>query len=145
MATPERASPGRPIAEFLDLERYVRLLTADSHPAEMVLQCICTCGAVVFRLEGDPERGCLRRICAACHQGAFIGDSEERWDRAQPQPCLCRCGSETFLAGVGFSFRADGDVMWLTVGVCCTRCRLLGTPADWKVDYSPTDHLLQQV
>jgi hypothetical protein len=145
LATPERASRGRAGAQFADLERYVRLVTADTYPAEMLVQAVCACGGSVFHLEGDAEAGCMRRICVACRARAFICDSGDRWARARPQPCPCRCGSQTFLVGVGFSFRADGDVMWLTVGICCTRCQLLGTPADWHVDYSPTDHLLEQV
>lgn len=141
-----RPSGGRrPVADFSDLERYIRLVTADTYPAEMVVQCRCTCGGTVFRLAGDPEVGCVERTCVACGVAAYVCDSADRWPSAQPTPCTCLCGATTFLAGVGFAFRADGDVMWITVGVCCTRCGLLGTPADWKVDYTPTDHLLRQV
>jgi hypothetical protein len=144
VAAAQKVARGRPVADFADLTRYVRLVTADTYPVEMIVQSVCPCGGTVFRLEGDPEAGCMRRACTECHTSAFICDSGDRWEPARPEPCVCLCEGKTFLVGVGYSFRADGDVMWITVGVCCARCGLVGTPADWKVDYTPTDHLLQQ-
>jgi hypothetical protein len=37
--------------------------------------------------------------------------------------------------------RDNGDVRWITVGERCLACGILGAAIDWKVDYSPTDHL----
>jgi hypothetical protein len=54
----------------------------------------------------------------------------------------CPCGDEAFEVGVAFSLREDGDVRWITVGGLCVACGVLGAYADWKIDYSPTDHLL---
>jgi hypothetical protein len=144
LPAPQKTSRSRAAADFADLSRYVRLVTADTYPAEMIVQCVCACGETAFRLHGDPEVGCIRRTCVACRVSAFVCDSADRWSAARPDPCTCLCGNKSFLVGVGFSFRADGDVNWVTIGVCCARCGLVGTPADWKVDYAPTDHLLQQ-
>jgi hypothetical protein len=133
-------------ADFADLAEYLREYTADGYPAEEVVPCVCTCGHTVFRLEGDQNEGCVRRTCAACGAQAFIADSGEAWDEADPVKLTCRpCRGRWFEVGVAFSRGQDGDVRWITVGVRCVRCGVLGSFADWKIDYSPTDHLLRQV
>jgi hypothetical protein len=75
----------------------------------------------------------------------FIGDSAELWDEADPKKCVCPCKADRFEIGVGFSLRQDGEVKWITVGERCLKCGVLGSFADWTVDYSPTHHLLDQV
>lgn len=47
-----------------------------------------------------------------------------------------------FTVGVGFALRDDGDVRWISIGLLCVQDGTLGVYADWKIDYSPTDHLL---
>jgi hypothetical protein len=129
--------------DFSDLAEYIRIYTEDGYPAEKIIQCKCQCGAGVFRLEADPDEGCAKRICAACGSEAFVCDSEEYWDDAEPIRCVCPCGGELFELGVGFSFREDGDVKWITVGERCVSCGALGSFVDWKIDYGPTEHLFE--
>ena len=131
--------------EFDDLATYLREFTAQGYPAGPVAQSTCECGRRVFRLELDDEEGCARRTCSTCGRAAFIADSAEYWDEADPGDAQCRCGEEGFEVGVAFSLRDDGDVRWITVGGRCVACGLLGAYADWKIDYSPTDHLLTAV
>jgi hypothetical protein len=131
--------------DFADVVQYIRLYTEVGYPAGRVLQSVCTCGHTLFRLHGDPDQGCARRTCGACGRKAFICDSGEFWDEAEPVVCVCPCRGRLFEVGVGFSFRADGDVRWITVGQRCATCRVLGSFVDWKIDYGPTAHLLQQV
>jgi hypothetical protein len=96
-------------------------------------------------LEADQEEGCARRICSACVQSEFIGDSAEVWEEAEPEKCICPCKGDQFEIGIAFSRRADGEVRWMTVGERCIRCGVLGSCVDWKIDYAPSQHLLTQV
>jgi hypothetical protein len=127
---------------FDDLVTYLREVTADSHPAGPVVQSTCECGGRLFTLEADADEGCARRTCTSCGRVAPIADSAEYWDDAEPEAVQCPCGEDAFETGVAIALREDGDVRWITVGVRCVACGVLGAPVDWKIDYSPTDHLL---
>ena len=131
--------------EFDDLAIYLREFTAQSYPADHVAQSTCECGGRVFAVELDDDEGCARRTCTSCGHGVFIADSAEYWDEADPGEARCPCGEEGFEVGVAFSLRKNGEVRWITVGGRCVACGVLGAYADWKIDYSPTDHLLTAV
>jgi hypothetical protein len=128
--------------EFKDLVTYLREVTAESYPAGPVVQSTCECGAQVFTLEADADEGCAARTCTSCGRVAFIADSADYWDDAEPGEVQCPCGQGAFELGVAFAQRHNSDVRWITVGVRCLVCGVLGSPVDWKIDYSPTDHLL---
>jgi ribosomal protein S27AE len=131
--------------DFADLAEYLRGFTADGYPADEIVQSVCTCGHTRFRVEGDPNEGCARRTCAACGAQTFIADSGEYWDEAEPVKLSCRpCRGRIFEVGVAFSKRENGDVKWITLGERCVRCGVLGSFVEWKIDYSPTDHLLSR-
>jgi hypothetical protein len=132
-------------SEFADIEEYLRIYTADAYPASDIVQSVCNCGHTVFRVEGDRDQGCVRRTCAACKTSAFICDSGEYWDEAEPTKLSCRpCRGRQFEVGVAFSRHEDGDVRWITTGERCVKCGVLGSFVEWKIDYSPTEHLLAQ-
>ncbi len=96
-------------------------------------------------MEGDQTQGCARRKCVSCGEEHFICDSGEYWDDAAPEEFACpRCAGEAFEVAVGFSFRQDEEVRWVTVGGRCPNCGVLGVYADWKIDYSPSRELLTQ-
>ena len=131
---------------FDDLADFVRQFTGKQYPAERVIHSTCSsCGKSAFTLKLDGEEGCAERRCVECGQTAFIGDSEEFWSDAQPGDAACPCGHGIFEIGVGFALHPDGDVRWNTVGGRCTTCGILGVYVDWKIDYSPTEHLLSAV
>ena len=127
--------------EFRDIDEYLRALTASGYPVSEVVQSKCSCGGTVFSLLRDEEEGCAQRLCRACGERAFIADSAEIWDEAEPAPAVCPCGSKYAELGVGFSNRRDGEIQWVTVGQRCVQCGVLGSFVDWKIDYAPTDHL----
>jgi hypothetical protein len=133
-----------PESGFVALAEYIRAITEAGYPARVVLQSACTCRGTHFRLEADETEGCARRICVDCGAEAFIGDSEEYWNESEPESARCACGGDAFQVAVGFSFREDDEIQWLTLGTRCTRCGLLDSPADWKIDYAPTDHLFEK-
>jgi len=130
--------------EFVDLASYLREVTEETNPTRVVLESTCGCRATAFLLEADAAEGCARRVCQACGAEAFLGDSEEFWSQAEPEQVRCDCDAEVFEIGVGYSFRADDEVSWLTVGSRCLACGLMTTPVDWKIDYAPTEHLFEK-
>lgn len=132
--------------DFGDLTQYLNEYTAANYPAGRIERAVCgACGGTEFRLSLDDEVGCAQRSCVACDASAFLGDSEEYWDDADPDDAACPCSGEQFGVGVALSLRDDGDVRWITVGGRCAACGVLGVYTDWKIDYSPTDHLFAAV
>jgi hypothetical protein len=128
-----------------DLVEYLERYTAEGYPATDVRESVCgTCGGRVFGLRADQDEGCARRTCRACGNQTFLVDSDEYWSDAAPKTCRCPCKSLDFNIAVGFSFRDDGSVRWVTVGERCVKCGVLGSFVDWKIDYSPTVHLLDR-
>jgi hypothetical protein len=126
-----------------DLAEYLRELTADGYPADTIRASACaSCGGTVFGLRGDRDEGSVMRLCRRCGTEAFIADSEDTWANARPRWCKCPCGSDDFAVAVGFSLREGGDVRWVTVGNRCAKCGILGSFADWRVNYGPSDHLI---
>lgn len=98
----------------------------------------------MFGLRLDDEEGCAQRCCTRCGASSFLADSAEHWKEADPGDAQCPCGAEVFELGIAFSLRDDGDIRWVSIGARCVACGGLGTYVDWKVDYSPTDHLLNE-
>lgn len=131
-------------SSFVELAEHVRAITEGGYPARVVLQSTCACRGSIFRLSADEDEGCAQRTCVACGAESFIGDSDEFWEDAEPEHVECECGADEFEVAVGFSFREDEEVRWLTVGARCTACGLMSSPADWKIDYAPTDHLFER-
>jgi hypothetical protein len=131
--------------DFDALAEYLRVLTQDEYSVDRVLEPKCSCGGATFRLVCDQDEGVARRACVRCGTEAFIADSEDYAADADLQPVSCVCGGAEFQLAVGFAFREGGDVRWITLGLRCVQCGVLGSPADWKIDYSPTDHLLAQI
>lgn len=103
------------------------------------------CDGRVFLVFVDDVEGGAERECTGCGSRAFIADSAEFWEDADPGAAGCPCGSEEFEAAVAFSLTDDGSVRWVSVGLRCHQDGVVGVYADWKIDYSPTDHLLSMV
>jgi hypothetical protein len=108
-----------------------------------VVESVCaTCTGRNFRLTADDEQGCAQRVCVTCGAEAYIADSAEHADDADLQPCECPCGGDTFAVAIGFARRSDQEVRWISIGLRSLADGTLGVYADWKIDYSPTSHLL---
>jgi hypothetical protein len=132
--------------DFDDIAGYLRAYTEDDYPAEEIRQCVCTCGGRAFRLIADADEGCAQRACVACGSKAFICDSGEYWEGAEPKPVRCPCKGQEFEVAVGFSLRDDKqDVKWVTVAERCLKCGVLGAAADWKIAHSPSLQLIDAV
>ena len=97
----------------------------------------------MFTLRADDSEGCVERTCASCGGITFILDSGEFAEDAEFEECACPCGGELFNLAVGYVSRDDADIRWVYVGARCVADGVLGCYADWKIDYSPSDHLLR--
>ncbi|EFG04993.1 hypothetical protein CRV15_35455 (plasmid) [Streptomyces clavuligerus] len=119
----------------------------DGRPVRVAAS-VCGCGGRVFFVLVNASGA--ERECSGCGSRAFIADSgeywdEESWEGDEPGMAGCPCGGEEFEAAVAFSLGDDGSVRWVTVGLRCARDGFCGVYADWKIDYTPTDHLLTMV
>lgn len=128
-----------------DVIEYLTVLTKKANPAMEFRIAQCNCGSQYFSLMIDSDEGAAARTCVDCGKTHFIGDSEECWEDASPRKwkCVSKCKSNSANVGVGFSMRDDrNDVRWIYIGTRCTNCGILGCYGDWKIDYSPSLHLL---
>jgi hypothetical protein len=128
-----------------DLAEYLRSFQAGGYPIADVIESICAdCKGQAFRLLADDDEGCVQRICLNCGSTSFIADSADASQDADLQPCECPCGGDNFAVAVGDAQRSDQEIRWISVGLRCLNDGTLGVYADWKIDYSPSSHLLSQ-
>ena len=126
-----------------ELQEFLAAYSADEYPIGDYRPSTCACGAIVFTVAADDDEGVARRTCVDCGRGHFICESEEYWADADHQEIGCPCGAITFNVGVGYSFVDERDgIKWVWVGVRCVRCGTLGCAANWKIDYLPSEQLL---
>ena len=131
--------------DFADLAEFMKALQAGGYPPAIVTESICgQCGGRAFRVAVDAEQGCAQQVCVACRDMAFIADSGECWEDADPAGFVCPCGGSEFAVAAGFALRGGGEVRWISVGLRCLTDNTLGVCADWKIDYEPTGHLLSR-
>lgn len=129
--------------DFTDLADYLREFEPGGYPVARIKEMVCLrCAGRSFDVLVDDEEGCAEVSCAACGARAFVADSADYWEDAEPGDCACPCGGEVFHVAVGFALYADGEVRWISVGLRCVQDGTMGVYADWRINYSPTDHLL---
>jgi hypothetical protein len=126
-----------------DLATYIQKNQAGGYPVQHVKEVTCRqCQQGTFRVIVDDEEGCALTICLNCQTEAPIGDSGEYVEDADLGECACPCGGETFAVAVGLAMTTDDEVRWISVGLRCLTDGTLGVYSDWKIDYTPTAHLL---
>jgi hypothetical protein len=129
-----------------DIKEYLEAYSADSYKSSEFRGAKCPCGSDTFYLFADDGEGCAKRTCSSCGASQFICDSEEYSADASLEQWKCAgCGSSMANIGVGFSLYEDGEVRWLYLGERCSGCGVLGCFAGWKIAYSPSKQLLDQV
>jgi hypothetical protein len=99
------------------------------------------CGKERFTLRVDAEEGCAQRTCTSCGSWTLMLDSKDTVDDAALGDVWCACGKDVFEVGVGYSPRDDGNVRWVYLGIRCVADDVLGSCADWSIDYTPSEHL----
>lgn len=122
----------------------IKAYAKGNYPARDVALVACKkCRRELFEVQLDDAEGCALRRCVHCKTERLFLDSAEYWDDADPEQALCTCEGETFQCAVGFARTRDAkDVKWVYIGLRCIACGLAGVYADWKIDYSPSLHLL---
>jgi hypothetical protein len=130
-----------------DIADYLEELGPGGYPVHQASRSLCApCSGTVFTIELDPSTVCARRTCVSCGAVAYMLDSDRYWmdgdEEDGPEAVACPCGADRFESVAGFSFRDDGEVRWVSVGIRCVSDGILGCCADWKISYGPSRHLL---
>ena len=130
-----------------DLDEYATAYSAESYPVRTVVHATCApCSGTEFAITLDDEEGCAIRTCASCGEAQALLDSDEYLDDATLERAACPCGGTIFNTAVGFAFYDNSDdVGWVYLVLRCITDGVLGSYADWKIDYRPSEHLLQAV
>jgi hypothetical protein len=96
-----------------DVATYLRALTAEAYPIDQTIEARCACDNGRFFLEVDQHEGAGQITCS------------------EPMHFVCRCGCDVFDIVVG-RCTIYGEGNWVTIGVRCVGCGVLGSPVDWK-------------
>ena len=127
-----------------DIDEYLRAFAAGGYPVQAVAHSACAACRVDagFTVSLDDDQGAAVRTCLACNTVQPMLDSGEFLADAELEDAACPSGHEEFDVAVGYAFRLDGEVRWISVGLRCRNDGQLGVYTDWKIDYSPSRHLL---
>lgn len=131
-----------------DIREYLEAYGSAGYKVNEFRLAKCPCGSERFYFWADDDEDCARKQCESCEASSFIGDSEDYWEDANPKQwkcVICKSKAKVCNLGVGFSLYEDGEVRWLYVGQRCVDCGVLGCFAGWKIAYSPSRKLLEQV
>jgi len=130
-----------------DIKAYLAQLQPGGYRVSTVVVAACqSCGAADgFELRVDGDEGYAERTCVACGTTHLMLDSADVVEDASPVQVRCPCGERNFDIAVGFAKRSLRDFKWVSLGIRCRADGVLGSPADWEIDYSPSRHLLAAV
>jgi hypothetical protein len=106
------------------------------------------CQRAEFELRIVRDESVAAARCVNCSRHYLLLDSEDYWfdviQKGYPRATRCSCKSESFQVSVSYSFRDDGDVNYIEVRSTCAACGKSRRQLDFKIDYSPTSHLLER-
>lgn len=134
--------------DVADLQEYLNELRIGGYAIDAFRASKCRCGSSAFLLDADRDEGAAKRTCSACVAVGFIGDSDEYFEPENAERFACtECSTQTCNIGVGFSLYKppEPDVRWLSVGVRCASCGVLGCFVDWKVGGGNGAEFLEKV
>jgi len=123
-----------------DALEYLWALKPGGYTVDEVLAQKCECGSPSFHvyLNEDDELGYL--VCSACKTKTFITDSEEHVEGQGFEPVKCPCRSTQSRVFLGVHSIEDKSVAnWMSIGIICEKCGVLGSPLDWEFDTEKTD------
>ncbi|MFC1849579.1 hypothetical protein ACFL27_05155 [candidate division CSSED10-310 bacterium] len=130
-----------------DIEEYLKLLKPEGYEVHEYRRSKCQCGSLTFKLEFNSDEGSARRICVKCNFQHYLCDSQEYWDDDEYEELLCPdCHETECNIGAGYSLYDDdpSGIRWISIGVRCSNCGLLGSPVNCKVAISDVRHLLDK-
>ena len=119
---------------------------SNGYEIEHFADAVCICGNKTFVLFLDDEQGVAQRVCVACQNEHFIGDSEDYGEDADLEGCECPCGKGEFEISAGVALYAESDdVKWFYLGCRCVKCELVACYGDWKNEFEDYRALLKRV
>lgn len=129
-----------------DVREYLMTHSAGGYTPTHFAAAVCGCGAQVFRVDLDDAAGVAVRTCVVCGGRHPMGDSEEYLPEAELEECECPCGGQTFKLLVGVAVYAESAaVRWVSVGLRCSACSVIGCYGDWKNEYEGFQEYLKRV
>ena len=91
----------------------------------------------------NAEVGVAVHVCARCEREVGIADSDGHFDDVdEVATAECPNGHDIFSVATGFALTPGGEVRWVSVGLRCDQDGDAGVYVDWKIDYSPSAHLM---
>jgi hypothetical protein len=118
-----------------DALRYLRSLKPGGYTVDEVLPQRCECGSSVFRLYQNADSELSYFVCCGCETKTFVTDSEEFTEVDDFELTKCPCGSSHLRVFLGVHSMDDKSVAnWISIGVICDECGVLGSPLDWELD-----------
>lgn len=119
---------------------------ANAYSIEHFADAVCVCGSATFILFLDDNQGVAKRVCIACQNEHFIGDSEDYLEDAELEQCECPCGKGEFEITAGVALYSGSDhVKWFYLGCRCVACGLVACYGDWKNETENYRELLARV
>jgi hypothetical protein len=130
-----------------DIKDYLIAYSESAYPVQKVAISKCNkCGCEEFLVEFDWDEGVSRVICKSCETIKYLADSQENWNDIKPRKYKCvECKSTHANVGIGYAYRENGDIKWVYIGVRCSKCGILGSVTDWKIDFSPTKEIEENI
>lgn len=124
-----------------DIEEYLKLYSENDKLE--VKHVVChTCNENNFEVMVDQNEGAILIKCVKCKTEKILLDGEDVWENCEPIKGICPiCYEKVYNICVGLERRQDGNVNWVYIGNRCTKCGVLGSFVDWKIDYEPTDEM----
>ena len=129
-----------------DIDEFLREYT--EVPDLEIKSVICrACGSEALILRIDSTQEVIQVQCPRCGEKKILLDCEEVWEEAKPRlrKCVVCKTEKEHNVKVGFVRRENGDAEWVYIGSRCTSCGVLASYLDWRIPYSPTDEMEQNI
>jgi len=118
-----------------DALEYLRTLEPGGYTVDEVLPQRCECGSSSFRVYRSEDDELSYLVCCGCGTKTFVTDSEGHTTDQAFELTKCPCGSGHHKVFLGVHSIEDKSVAnWISIGVICDKCGVLGSPLDWEFD-----------
>ncbi len=123
-----------------DVLEYLRALKPGGYTVDEILEQTCECSSSSFQVYRSDDDELSYLICSACKAKTFVTDSEEHFDgqKFKTRKCPCRGNACRVFLGV-HSIEDKSVANWMSIGVMCANCGVLGSPLDWEFDTEKCD------
>lgn len=118
-----------------DILEYLNELNPGGYAVDEVLPQTCECGGSTFRVHRNIDQELCYLVCSVCRSKTFVTDAEE-YDLGEGYDLIkCSCGNTRMRVFLGVHSIDDIFIAnWMSLGVMCAKCGILGMPLDWEFD-----------